>query len=59
MLLAGLQALAEREQGYQGRFEDLRQDVLIGAAEAERGQLLDATTKIEAIWQRITSPSQL
>jgi len=59
MLLAGLQALAKREQGYQGRFEALRQDVLIGAAEAERGQLLDATTKIEAIWQRITSPSQL
>ncbi|MBD2427635.1 transcriptional regulator [Phormidium sp. FACHB-1136] len=37
MLLAGLQALAKREQGYQGRFEALRQDVLIGAAEAERG----------------------
>ncbi len=53
ILLAGLQALAEREQVYQGRFGDLRQDILIGAAEAERGQLLDAATEIDAIRQRL------
>jgi putative addiction module CopG family antidote len=53
ILLAGLQALAEREQVYQGRFEDLRQDVLIGATEAESGQLLDAATAIDAIRQRL------
>jgi len=53
ILLAGLQALAEREQVYQGCFEELRQDILVSAAEAERGQLLDATTEIEAIRQRL------
>ncbi len=53
ILLAGLQALAEREQVYQGRFEDLRQDILVGAAEAERGHLLDAATEIDAIRQRL------
>lgn len=53
ILLAGLQALAEREAIYQGRFEDLRQDVLVGAAEAEHGHLLDAATEIDSIRQRL------
>lgn len=53
ILLAGLQALADRERVYQGRFEDLRQDVLIGAAEAEHGQLLDAAAEIDVIRQRL------
>ncbi len=49
MLLAGLQALAERELIYQGRFEELRQIVLSGAMDAERGDLLDATPAIASI----------
>jgi putative addiction module CopG family antidote len=53
ILLAGLQALADRERVYQGRFEDLRQDVLIGAAEAEHGLLLDAAAEIDVIRQRL------
>lgn len=53
LLLAGLQVLAEQEQIYQGRFEELRREVLLGAAEAEQGELLDATTEIEAIRQRL------
>ncbi len=53
ILLAGLQALAEQEQVYQGRFEELRREVLLGAAEAERGELLDAVPEIEAIRQRL------
>ncbi|MEA5447672.1 type II toxin-antitoxin system ParD family antitoxin [Leptolyngbya sp. CCNP1308] len=53
MFLAGLQALAEREQTYQRRFAELRHEVLLGAVEAERGQLLDASTEISAIRQRL------
>jgi antitoxin ParD1/3/4 len=53
ILLAGLQALAEQEQIYQGRFEELRREVLLGAEEAERGELLDAATEIAAIRQRL------
>ena len=55
ILVAGLQALAEREQLYQGRFEELRQEVLLGADEAERGVLLDAAAEIETIRQRLRS----
>lgn len=53
MLLAGLRTLAEQERIYQGRFEDLRREVLLGALEAEQGELLDATSEIEAIRQRL------
>lgn len=53
MMLAGLRVLAEQEQIYQGRFEELRREVLLGVLEAERGELLDATNEIEAIRQRL------
>jgi len=53
MLLAGLRILAEQEQIYQGRFAELRREVLLGALEAERGELLDAANEIEAIRQRL------
>ncbi len=53
MMLAGLRMLAEQEQIYQGRFEELRREVLLGALEADQGELLDATREIEAIRQRL------
>lgn len=53
MMLAGLRILAEQEQTYQGRFEELRREVLLGAIEAEQGQLLDAASEIEGIRQRL------
>jgi putative addiction module CopG family antidote len=53
MMLAGLRVLAEQEQIYQGRFEELQREVLLGVLEAERGELLDATSEIEAIRQRL------
>jgi antitoxin ParD1/3/4 len=53
MLLAGLRTLAEQEQIYQGRFEELRHEVLLGALEAERGELLDGASEIEMIRQRL------
>lgn len=45
--------MAEQEQIYQGRFEELRREVLLGVLEAERGKLLDATSQIEAVRQRL------
>lgn len=53
ILLAGLRILAEQEQIYQGRFEELREEVSLGAAQADRGELVDAPTEIEAIRQRL------
>ncbi len=53
MLVAGLLALAEQESLYKGRFEELRQEVLLGAEQAEQGELLDAFSEITNIRQRI------
>ncbi|NER00108.1 MAG: type II toxin-antitoxin system ParD family antitoxin [Cyanothece sp. SIO2G6] len=53
ILVAGLQALFEREQIYQGRFDELHREILLAAQEAEQGQLLDASTEITAIRQRL------
>jgi len=53
ILLAGLQALFEREQIYQGRFDELRSEILLAVQEAEQGQLLDVSTEISAIRQRL------
>jgi putative addiction module CopG family antidote len=53
MMIAGLRILAEQEQIYQGRFEELQAEVMLGVLEAERGELLDATSEIEAIRQRL------
>ncbi|UIE40391.1 type II toxin-antitoxin system ParD family antitoxin [Leptodesmis sichuanensis A121] len=53
MMLAGLRILAEQEQIYQGRFEELRRELLLGMLEAEQGELLDAASEIEAIRQRL------
>lgn len=53
MMLAGLRILAEQEQIYQGRFEELRRELLLGVLEAEQGELLDAASEIEAIRQRL------
>ncbi|NJL48699.1 MAG: type II toxin-antitoxin system ParD family antitoxin [Leptolyngbyaceae cyanobacterium SM2_5_2] len=53
MLLAGLQTLAELDHLYGGRLEELRREVQLGAIEAEHGQLLDASTEITAIRQRL------
>lgn len=53
MMLAGLRMLAEQEQVYQGRFEELRREVLLGALEAEQGELLDAAHEIDMIRHRL------
>ena len=53
MLVAGLLALAERETIYKGRFEELRQEILLGAEQAENAEFLDAFSEIDNIQQRI------
>ncbi|WP_439638150.1 type II toxin-antitoxin system ParD family antitoxin [Spirulina sp.] len=53
LLIAGLEALAERELIYQGRFEELRHEVLLGAVEAEQGILLESSGEIADIRQRL------
>jgi antitoxin ParD1/3/4 len=44
VLIAGLKLLEEREHLYQGRFEELKREIMVGVEEADRGELIDGET---------------
>ena len=45
----GLRLLAERERIYQGRFEELKQEVMIGVDELKRRETLDGRQVIKRL----------
>ena len=45
----GLQLLAERERIYQGKFEELKQEVMIGVEELRRGETIDGRQVIKRL----------
>jgi hypothetical protein len=51
VIIAALKLLEERERIYQGRFEELRREINIGLEEAERGELIDADTVFNNLYQ--------
>jgi len=53
VFLAGIKLLQERENLYQGRFEELRREVMVGVEAAERGGLLDAETVIIGLQEKL------
>jgi antitoxin ParD1/3/4 len=52
VFLAGIKLLEERERLYQGQFEELRCEVMVGVCEAEQGQLLDAEAVITGLQEK-------
>jgi antitoxin ParD1/3/4 len=53
VVLAGLQLLEHRDSIYQGRFEELRQEVLIGVEKANRGELIDGDVVFQQLRDRL------
>lgn len=53
VFLAGIKLLEERERLYQGRFEELRHEVLVGVEEAEQGKLLDTEAVISELQEKL------
>ncbi len=53
VFLAGIKLLEERERLYQGRFKELRREVMVGVEEAEQGELLDAETVISGLQEKL------
>jgi antitoxin ParD1/3/4 len=49
---AGIRLLDEQERLYQGRFEELRQEVSIGVEQLDRGERQDGRTIIEQLRQK-------
>lgn len=48
-----LKLLMERELIYQGRFEELRQEILIGIEASNRGETLDSETVFNSLQQKL------
>jgi antitoxin ParD1/3/4 len=53
VFLAGIKLLEQRERLYQGRFEELRCEIMVGVEEAERGELLDAESVITGLQEKL------
>ncbi len=51
--MTGIKLLEERERLYQGRFEELRREFLVGVEEAERGELLEAQAVISGLQEKL------
>jgi antitoxin ParD1/3/4 len=52
VILAGVKLLEERERLYQGRFEELQQEVELGVEQLDRGERLDGRIVIEQLRQK-------
>jgi antitoxin ParD1/3/4 len=53
VVLAAVQFLEEREMVYQGKFDELRREVMIGYEAAERGEVLDGEVVFENLWAKL------
>ncbi|MDJ0799608.1 MAG: type II toxin-antitoxin system ParD family antitoxin [Calothrix sp. MO_167.B12] len=52
VIIAGIKLLEERERIYQGRFEELKQEIAIGLEQLERGERIDGREVIEKLRQK-------
>jgi antitoxin ParD1/3/4 len=50
---AGLKLLMERELIYQGRFDQLRQEIMVGIEASERGEVVDSETVFNSIQEKL------
>ena len=52
VIIAGIKLLEEREKIYQGRFEELKREIMVGVEQLEAGERLDGREVIEKLRQR-------
>ncbi len=53
VLIAGLKLLEEREHLYQGRFEELQREIMVGIEEADRGELIEGETVFHNLREKL------
>ena len=59
VFLVGIKLLQDIEQTYQGRFEELRNEVRIGLEAAERGEVVDGDTVFSRLQERLNALRRL
>jgi antitoxin ParD1/3/4 len=53
VIFAGIKLLEERESIYQGRFEELQREIMIGVEASERGEVIDGETVFYKLQQKL------
>jgi antitoxin ParD1/3/4 len=53
VILAALRAFAERERIYKGRFEELREEIMVGVEASRRGEVVDGETVFSQLEQKL------
>ena len=59
VLLAGLKLLAARDASEQVRYAELRREIEVGLAEADRGELIDGTEVFERLQRKLQQQRQM
>ena len=59
VLLAGLELLAARDASEQVRYAELRREIEVGLAEADRGELIDGTEVFERLQRKLQQQRQM
>ena len=58
MIIAGIKLLEERENIYQGRFEELKREIIIGVEASERGEVIDGEIVFRQLEQKLQQRRQ-
>jgi antitoxin ParD1/3/4 len=58
VIVAGIKLLEERESIYQGRFEELRREIMLGVEASERGEVINAETVFHQLEQKLQQRRQ-
>ena len=53
VILAGIRLLEERDRIYKNRFEELRQEVMLGIEDSEQGQVVDGEMVFRELRQKL------
>jgi antitoxin ParD1/3/4 len=53
VILAALRAFEERERIYNGRFDELRQEIMVGVEASERGEVVDGEIVFSQLQQKL------
>ncbi|RCJ37342.1 CopG family transcriptional regulator [Nostoc minutum NIES-26] len=52
VIVAGIKLLEERECIYQGRFEELQREIMVGVEASERGEVIDGETVFQQLLEQ-------
>lgn len=59
VIAAGIRLLEERERIYQGRFEELKKEIMVGVEASQRGEVVDGETVFSQLQQKLQQSRDL